>query len=270
MIDDTMVLRVERLRDSVEELRAELKGRYRSADRPVSAPTLRDSAAQLGERWLVEIAGRDDVLRILGHDIVADLNVEFQRLITFSEQQTKRGRYDSALKAIASDFRTRVIVPLKQARNRAAGQTQPPETAADSPKAEVVFVGQSFLPNDAVINSAVARVVEAFGFTVTTGEKPRADSVSKKVRDRIEAATVFVGIFTRRDRVRRNEWTTSSWVIDEKAYALATRKKLILLREAGVQSIGGIQGDYEYIEFAREDLVELMVKLVQTLRSLQD
>jgi hypothetical protein len=57
-------------------------------------------------------------------------------------------------------------------------------------------------------------------------------------------------------------------VIDEKAYALAKGKRLILLRESGVQSIGGIQGDYEYIEFVRTNLVDLLIKLLQTLRSL--
>lgn len=269
MIDDALVLRVERLRDSVEELRAELRGRYRSADRPVTLASLRDAATQIGERWLVEIAARDDVLHVLGHDVVADLNIEFQRLITFAEQATKRGRYDSALKTIATDFRTQVIVPLKQSRNRAAAGAQ--GTQASSPKGGVVFVGQSFAAEDVSINSAITRLADAFGYQVTTGEKPRADSVSKKVRERIEAASLFIGIFTRRDRIRgRNEWTTSSWVIDEKAYALATRKKLILLRESGVQSIGGIQGDYEYIEFVRDDPLELMVKLVQTLRSLED
>ncbi len=103
-----------------------------------------------------------------------------------------------------------------------------------------------------------------------TGEKPKADTVSKKVRDRIEAATLFLGIFTRRDRLKsRREWTTSSWVIDEKAYAVAKGKKLILLRESGVQSIGGIQGDYEYIEFVRDDLPELLIRLVQILRGLE-
>jgi hypothetical protein len=113
-------------------------------------------------------------------------------------------------------------------------------------------------------------LVEACGFSVVSGEEPKADTVSNKVRERIEAASYFLGVFTRRDRLRnRNEWTTSSWVIDEKAYALAKGKKLILLREIGVKSIGGIQGDYEYIEFNRDDLAEVLIKLVQILRSLK-
>jgi hypothetical protein len=73
-----------------------------------------------------------------------------------------------------------------------------------------------------------------------------------------------VGIFTRRQRIaRKPEWTTSAWVVDEKAYALAKEKKLVLIKEVGVQSIGGIQGDYEYLEFEREEIAELLIKLVQ-------
>ena len=77
---------------------------------------------------------------------------------------------------------------------------------------------------------------------------------------------------SRRDRVgalspeiecRKQEWTTSLWVIDEKAYAVGKQKKLILLKEQGVGSIGGIQGDYEFIEFTRDALSLLVVRLLQ-------
>jgi hypothetical protein len=268
MIDDALVLRIERLRDDVEALGAELKSRYGAAHRPVTAPALRDQAAQLGERWLVEVAARDDVVGIAGNDTIAALSIDFQRLITFSESATTRRRYDTSIRTILRDFRTRVVVPLKQSRNRGS----PPSklvSKSDTPVVSV-FIGQSFAESDAAVNSSVARFVEAFGFTVVTGERPKADSVSKKVRERIEAATYFLGIFTRRERIsgRRSEFTTSAWVIDEKAYALANRKKLVLLREAGVQSIGGIQGDYEYLEFAKDNLADLLVRLTPVLRDL--
>lgn len=270
MIDDALVLRVERLRDEVSQLRSNIRDRYRAADRPVVASDVRDFAAQLGERWVVEIAPRDDVRQVLGKDTVGDLTIEFQRLITYSEQASQRGRYETTIRSILQEFRNRVVVPLKQARYKGvllAASTI--EVASPSQPVTSVFVGQSFSPEDAAVNSAVGRLVEAWGFTVVTGEKPKADSVSRKVRDRIEAASLFLGIFTRRDRIKgRREWTTSSWVIDEKAYALAKGKKLILVRESGIQSIGGIHGDYEYIEFIREDLVDLVVKLLQTFRTL--
>jgi len=72
-----------------------------------------------------------------------------------------------------------------------------------------------------------------------------------------DGGPLFVGMddrdgFTRRHAIPgRSLWTTSAWVIDEKAYALGKGKKLVLLREDGIDSIGGIQGDYEFVEFKR-------------------
>ena len=265
MIEDTLVLRVERLRDAVVQFRSELRHRYHTTNRPVVAVELKKLAAQLGEKWVVEIAPRDDVRQVLGEDIVGDLNIDFQRLITYSEQSSQRSRYETSIKNILRDFHNRVVIPLKKARNASIGTPEVPTLKNPSTS---VFIAQSFSPRDTVVNLAVFRLVEAWGFTIVTGEKPKADSVSKKVRERIEAASLFLGIFTRRDQIKgRKEWTTSPWVIDEKAYAFAKGKKLILLRESEVQSIGGIQGDYEYIEFSREDLVDLVIKLLLLLRS---
>src|SRR5262249_32722449 len=116
----------------------------------------------------------------------------------------------------------------------------------------------------------ILRFLAAYGFEVVTGEKPSANTVSAKVRGRIEQCEGFIGIFTRRDKVsRKNEWLPSTWVVDEKAFALAKNKKLILLREEGVQSIGGLQGDYEYLEFDRTDMADLLVRLLEVLRSLE-
>jgi hypothetical protein len=36
-----------------------------------------------------------------------------------------------------------------------------------------------------------------------------------------------------------------------------------LLKEDGVNSIGGIQGDYEYIEFSRDALEEVVISLIK-------
>ena len=52
-------------------------------------------------------------------------------------------------------------------------------------------------------------------------------------------------------------------MIDEKAYAVGLQKPLILLKEQGVNSIGGIQGEYEYIEFSRHALEGAVIKLIR-------
>jgi len=39
-----------------------------------------------------------------------------------------------------------------------------------------------------------------------------------------------------------------------------------LIKEEGVQSIGGLQGDYEYIEFHRDKLENLVLALLETFK----
>lgn len=186
MIDDALVLKVERLRDGVVELRDSIRARYGKPNRPVVAQDLRDSATQLGERWLVEIAARSDVGAAIGTDHLADLNVEFQRILTYAEQATVRRKYDSSTTAILRDFRNRIIAPLKQQRAKepipAATPSPPPGNGAT-----VAFIGQSFAANDQTVNSLIQRFLEAFGMTVLTVKSPRptryprrSESVSRR------------------------------------------------------------------------------------------
>jgi len=101
----------------------------------------------------------------------------------------------------------------------------------------------------------------------TRSTRTRWDRISSKIKTRIEGQYLFVGVFTRRDKIQnKEEWTTSAWVIDEKAYAAGRGKKLILVKEEGVGSIGGIQGDYEYVEFSRGQLEKISLSLTEFLQ----
>ena len=266
MIDDRLVLRVERLRDSVEQLRNDIRSRYKKPHRQVVSAEIRDTAATLGERWLVEVGGREDVRAVVGDELSADLSIQFQRLITYSEAATIRRRYDEALRAILTDFRTQVVIPLKQSRG-AATRRYSASPIGNLSNARRAFVGQSFAPADELVNNSVQKFLESIGIEVITGERPAARSVSEKVKARIEIADIFVGIFTCREELAKaGEWSASMWVVDEKAYAIAMDKKLVLIKEVGVQSIGGLQGDYEYLEFDRAHLEGLVLKLIDVFR----
>ncbi len=258
MIDEATILSAERLRDDLEAIRAAIKKRYSADSRQVTADDLRRVVARLSERWLVEIAAAGTAADAIGSATVADLSVHFQRLLTFAEHATLRRRYDAEFKAILNGFSVKVVLPLKQAR----GGT--PTPVQNNAKPLTAFVGQSFMATDAQVNSVVADLLSALGVAVVTGEKPKADSISEKVKALIEGQEIFVGMFTRRDKIaRKAEWTTSPWVIDEKAYAVGRKKRLILLKELGVGSIGGIQGDYEFIEFSRDAIGAMSVRLIQ-------
>jgi hypothetical protein len=280
MIDESLILAIERLRDELSDFKFALRSKYSKTHRQVSDLNLKTTAARIAEAWIVNIAQRREVVEVIASDYLADLSVHFQRLLTLSEHASKRARYETEIKTILSDFNMKVIIPLKKLRSMASSVTalgigsglqpgvQHNEPAATRVVSEggfvaTAFVGYSFAAADKVVVDCVIDTLTAMGIAVTTGEKPRANKISDKVKRAIEGQYLFVGVFTKRDKIaHKKEWTTSPWVLDEKAYALGKGKKLILLKEVGVGSIGGIQGDYEFIEFARENLQTVPTKLM--------
>ena len=265
MIDDSIILRIERIRDDVESLSGDIRRRYKQKDKPVVAAALKAKAARIGEIWMVEVVPREDVRAALPDGVFADLLVEFQRLVTYAQQQVQRRKYDQATRNILRDFVLNVVVPLKQGRvevdGRSAGLGR---SESQLPAADAAFVGHSFSKDDRHVVNAVTELLRTVGVPVVTGEKPRANRISDKIKKRIESCPIFIGLFTRQDRISRTkEWMASPWIIDEKAYAVAKGKKLVLLKEHGVSNIGGIQGDYEYIEFERDKLVDLVMDLLK-------
>ena len=268
-VGESTILRVERLRDELEQLRTEMQRRF-AKGRSVTSVDLRDTAARLAEAWMLEVKRADGVRSGLESNVLAELDVEFQRLLSYSEHNTLRKKYDTVLRAILKDFRSDVIVPLKASRGArsapqgAVGGSVPAPPLRD---ARSVFLAHSFAEDDEQTAETVKQMLNALGLEVLTGQRARAERISEKVKGRIEDADAFVGLFTRGDKVAgRKEWATSAWIVDEKAHAFSKGKRLVILKEEGVTSIGGLQGDYEYIEFDRGDLVEALIKLVEVFR----
>jgi tetratricopeptide (TPR) repeat protein len=131
------------------------------------------------------------------------------------------------------------------------------------------FLGHSFLPEDVPVVSFFKELLNEMMVKCLSGERPEVNQVHEKVKKRILDANIFVGLFTRRDKIEGKElWRTTDWVIEEMSFAAAKGKKLLLLREHGVADFGGLQGNQEYIEFDRNNLHLSAAKLIQSLWSL--
>ena len=131
------------------------------------------------------------------------------------------------------------------------------------------FLGHSFADADFEFVNFFRSLLGEMGVRCISGEKAEANTVGEKVKKRILEAELFVGIFTRRDKIEgKDEWRTSEWLVEEKTFAGANGKKLILLKEKGVADIGGLQGDLEYIEFVRDTIHTSAIKLLQIIWSL--
>lgn len=279
MIDDQFILGIERLRDELGDLKVSLRDRYHAADRQVTAEDLKEHAARIAEKWMVGCGPAIERLGIISSDYLADLNVHFQRLLTLSERASRRKLYELEIKAVLRRITGELIIPLKRFFRQGTltrldhrmesvnpqAATLPSGKTADEFQ-PTAFVAHSFSSNDNIVVDCVLRTLGTLGVAVVTGEKPRADRISEKVKRLIDGQYLFIGVFTQREKIaRRKEWTTSAWLIDEKAYAVGKGKKLILLKEDGVESIGGIQGDYQFVEFSRDRLHEIPIALLNIL-----
>src|SRR5438105_12721579 len=95
------------------------------------------------------------------------------------------------------------------------------------------FVGHSFAEEDDELIRLLIQFLTKLGLRCESGQRAEPRGVSDKVRARLDAAEVFVGIFTRRDQLADGSFTTSPWVVEEKAAAIAAGKKLLLFVEDG-------------------------------------
>jgi hypothetical protein len=153
------------------------------------------------------------------------------------------------------------------------------------------FVARSFNEEDEPKIEPIVGFLRSFrgaGFFAETAERAEVESVSKKVRDMIDASDVFVGIFTQRwpvyekpmslgavvrlvlGRSKVERWVAPPWVIQESGYALkaiGAKRKLILFRETGVE-LPSLQGDLEYIEFDTSDFAVAFQKASEMINGL--
>ncbi len=270
MADAHLIVEIRRLGNDLRDFKTSLRKTYPKPSQQVTSIELRERASSLAEAWLADLSQRLELTAQIPGEYLSDLNVHFQRILVSAEHATVRRRYDAEVTAALRYYTTQLVVPLMQGNQHPAPAAadavraprgNKPKTDAFEPRA---FVGHSFADGDTPLVNTVIEVLRALGIQVETGLKPKADRISDKVKTLIDEQHIFVGIFTRRDKLEGKElWNTSAWVIDEKAYAYGRNKKLILLKEEDVQSIGGIQGDYEFLEFSRNGFHNAILGLIQ-------
>jgi tetratricopeptide (TPR) repeat protein len=150
------------------------------------------------------------------------------------------------------------------------------------------FVARSFDPRDEQRIRPILSFLETFrkaGFLCEEAEAAEVESVSVKVRKMIEANDAFVGFFTKKYPVysfgskfgdaislacgtlQPEKWSAPAWVLQESGYAISAGKRLIFLREEGVD-IPGLQGDIEYIPFDSRNPSAVFSKLSEMINDL--
>lgn len=154
------------------------------------------------------------------------------------------------------------------------------------------FVGHSFNEEDSSVISTFLKYFDSLkdiGFEWEHAKRTVATkAIDDKVIEMMEGKNLFIGIFTRKRKqiaeshlkpclwnkqklkalAEKYSWTTSDWVIQESGYALGKGMKVIFITEEGIEPVGGLQGNLEYIPFNRENIDKSFSKLNESITSL--
>lgn len=154
------------------------------------------------------------------------------------------------------------------------------------------FVGHSFNEDDSSVIATFLKYFDSLkdiGFEWEHAKRTVATkAIDDKVIEMMEGKNLFIGIFTRKRKqiaeshlepclwnkqklkalAEKYSWTTSDWVIQESGYALGKGMKVIFITEEGIEPVGGLQGNLEYIPFNRENIDKSFSKLNESITSL--
>lgn len=129
-----------------------------------------------------------------------------------------------------------------------------------------IFISYNFDEKNKDITKKFIDFISKFDVEISVGSETDTISVSEKVKTKIDDADMVVAIVTKDEQDDKGNWSSSKWIIEELAYALANKdKEIIRLLEKGCNTDGRMFGDKEYISFDRENLTEALIKLAEVL-----
>src|SRR4051812_35943829 len=81
------------------------------------------------------------------------------------------------------------------------------------------FLGHSFLQEDVPVVTFFKDFLNEMMVKCSSGERPELNQVHEKVKKRILEANLFIGVFTRRDKIEGKDlWRTTDWVLQEMSF----------------------------------------------------
>ncbi len=124
-----------------------------------------------------------------------------------------------------------------------------------------VFIGYGYNAQDKWVQKFVIPLVEALGCVVVNGEEMQGERLSEGVINRITEADVCIGLLTKRGRKKNEDGTfpTHRWVIEELVTAVNKGKPIFEIRELGIDSQKGINGDRQRYDFKETSEVLLEI-----------
>ena len=128
-----------------------------------------------------------------------------------------------------------------------------------------IFVAYGYNERDKWIKDFVFPIIEAFGAEVETGEETFSGTISEIVKRKILLSDALMAFTTRREPENPASVTTHQWVKDELAIAAASNKKIVEVREKGVDSQSGFTSGYQRIEYDAAARDRCLVEIVKAV-----
>lgn len=127
-----------------------------------------------------------------------------------------------------------------------------------------VFLSYRFAEQEYV--KGLSELLTENGFEIVTGAAANT-YISQAILQRIEDCEYFVCLMTRAAPKADGTYATSPWLLEEKGAALAYGKPIVLMIESGVTDVGGLQGDWQRIEFGEKGFINAALQAVKQLKS---
>jgi hypothetical protein len=123
-----------------------------------------------------------------------------------------------------------------------------------------VFIAHAFDDSGRSYAFQLTKFLSLLKFEVATGNGFSPESISNKVKRRLNAQGIAVAILSRKEDM--------AWLIQEMAGADMKGKPLIVLFEEGVEFKPGLLGDLEYIRFGEGAFAACFIPIVEGLQEL--
>jgi hypothetical protein len=131
-----------------------------------------------------------------------------------------------------------------------------------------IFVAYGYNPRDQWIKTMVCPIIEAFGAEVVTGEATYAGpSISEVVRSRIRQSDGVIGFLTKRHPENPASTETHYWVLQELAAAYEVGRRVVEVRESGIDTQPGMLGALQRIEYNESERDKCLVEIVKAVGS---
>jgi hypothetical protein len=128
-----------------------------------------------------------------------------------------------------------------------------------------IFIGYGYNERDQWIETDVFPILEAMNLEIVHGKDMHGDVLQDGVKERIENSDGLIGFSTLREGQKKADFASHIWVRDEMSHALALKKRVVEVREKGVNIGEGLVGDRQRVELDPKNRLRCIAELVKVV-----